>query len=171
VKIVLQLEKNIIWIWRFKSWHVLWKVIPSFTDLHFSNILLYVFYCLSEKTGENFIVHIYNIPDFCANFGRKWGHNIYICMYVCLSVFVYVCVSLCVYVCICVCVCVCLFVSMCMCVGMCMCAYVCVCIGVCRCICACWCVGCGPGTWTVPPDFVAGTPANFMYNLLKVASL
>ena len=47
----------------------------------------------------------------------------YVCMYVCM--YVYVCVCMCMYVYVCVCVC------------MCMCVYVCVCVCVCVCMCVC----------------------------------
>ena len=63
--------------------------------------------------------------------------SMYVCMYVCVCVFVYVClyVCMCVYVCVFVCVCmyvfVCVYMCVCLCVYVCVCMYVCVCIYVC----------------------------------------
>jgi len=69
---------------------------------------------------------------------------VYVCMRVCVCMYVcvYVCVCVCLYVCVCiyVCVSVCMYVCVYVCVCVCVCMYVCVCVFVCVCVYVCMCV-------------------------------
>jgi len=60
----------------------------------------------------------------------------WVCVYVCVFVYVCVCVCMCVYVCVCVCMCVYVCICVCMCVCVCLCVCVCACVCLCVCVCA-----------------------------------
>ena len=88
---------------------------------------------------------------------ERWKNSVFVCVCVCLCMFVYVCVCLCmfvyicvylcmfVYICVCcVCMYICMYVCMYMriyvCVCVCVCMFVCICAHMCMCMCACVCV-------------------------------